>query len=152
MHIISAVWNNNFVAKISEDALTATSLAYPVQMLMIAVSVGTGVGVNALLSQTLGKRDFEKVSKVAQNGLFAALVGSLIFIVLGLTIVPAFIGAYTDDAQILANGISYLRICMIFSPGIFLATTGERCLQATGKTWLSMIAQTIGAVCSDKSQ
>jgi putative MATE family efflux protein len=137
-----------FVAKISENALTATSLAYPIQMLMIAVSVGTGVGVNALLSQTLGKRDFEKVSKVAQNGLFAAIAGSLVFIVLGLIIVPAFIGAYTDDAQILADGISYLRICMIFSSGIFLATTGERCLQATGKTWLSMIAQTIGAVCN----
>lgn len=137
-----------FVARISEDALTATSLAYPVQMLMIAVSVGTGVGINALLSQTLGRGDLSKVSKTAANGLFAAVCGSVIFIVLGITAVPAFLGAYTDDAGILRDGISYLRICMIFSTGIFIATTGERCLQATGKTWLSMIAQSVGAVCN----
>lgn len=137
-----------FVARISEDALTATSLAYPVQMLMIAVSVGTGVGINALLSQTLGKKDFEKVSKVAMNGLFAAICGSLVFVVLGFLAVPAFLGAYTEDAGILKDGTAYLRICMICSTGIFLATTGERCLQATGKTWLSMFAQSVGAVCN----
>lgn len=137
-----------FVSRISEDALTATSLAYPVQMLMIAVSVGTGVGINALLSQTLGKRDLDKVSRVAMNGLFAAVCGSLLFVILGCFAVPAFIGAYTDDPWILENGVSYLRICMIFSTGIFIATTGERCLQATGKTWLSMIAQSIGAICN----
>lgn len=137
-----------FVARISEDALTATSLAYPVQMLMIAVSVGTGVGINALLSQTLGKRDFEKVSKVAMNGLFAAVSGSLVFVVLGFVAVPVFIGAYTENAEILKDGVAYLRICMIFCTGIFLATTGERCLQATGKTWLSMLAQSFGAVCN----
>lgn len=137
-----------FVARISEDALTATSLAYPVQMLMIAVSVGTGVGINALLSQTLGKKDFEKVSKVAMNGLFAAVCGSLVFVVLGFFAVPAFLGTYTEDAGILKDGTAYLRICMICSTGIFLATTGERCLQATGKTWLSMFAQSVGAVCN----
>lgn len=137
-----------FVAKISEDALTATSLAYPVQMLMIAVSVGTGVGINALLSQTLGRKDFEKVSRVAMNGLFAAVCGSLIFVVLGFFVVPVFLSAYTDNAEILRDGTSYLRICMIFSTGIFIAATGERCLQATGKTWLSMLAQSVGAVCN----
>lgn len=137
-----------FVAKISEDALTATSLAYPVQMLMIAVSVGTGVGINALLSQTLGKKDFEKVSNVAMNGLFAAVCGSLVFVILGFFAVPSFLSMYTDDAGILRDGISYLRICMIFSTGIFVAATGERCLQATGKTWLSMIAQSVGALCN----
>lgn len=137
-----------FVARISEDALTATSLAYPVQMLMIAVSVGTGVGINALLSQTLGRGDLSKVSKTAVNGLFAAVCGSVIFVILGILAVPAFLGAYTDDAGILRDGTSYLRICMIFSTGIFIATTGERCLQATGKTWLSMIAQSIGALCN----
>lgn len=137
-----------FVARINENALTSTSLAYPVQMLMIAVSVGTGVGINALLSQTLGKKDFDKVSRVAMNGLFAAFCGSLVFVILGFLAVPAFLGAYTDDPEILKNGISYLRICMIFCTGIFVAATGERCLQATGKTWLSMIAQSIGAICN----
>lgn len=137
-----------FVARISEDALAATSLAYPVQMLMIAVSVGTGVGLNALLSQTLGKKDLEKVSKVAINGLFAAFCASLLFVLLGFLAVPAFLRAYTDNEAILGDGISYLRICMIFSTGIFIAATGERCLQATGRTWLSMLAQSIGAVCN----
>lgn len=137
-----------FVAKISEDALTATSLAYPVQMLMIAVSVGTGVGINSLLSRTLGKGDYEKVSKVAMNGLFAAVCGSFIFVVPGFFAAPVFLSAYTDNAEILKDGTSYLRICMIFSTGIFIAATGERCLQATGRTWLSMFAQSVGAVCN----
>lgn len=137
-----------YVSKISEDALTATSLAYPVQMLMIAVSVGTGVGINALLSQTLGKKDHKKVSKIAWNGLFAAVCASLIFVFLGFFFVPSFIGLYTQDVQIFDDAVSYLRICMIFSTGIFVAATGERCLQATGKTWLSMAAQSAGALCN----
>ena len=137
-----------FVSRISENALTATSLAYPVQILMIAISVGTGVGLNALLSQTLGRGDTEKVTKTAQNGLFAAVCGSLIFVVLSFFVVRPFLSIYTQDPEILEDSVSYLRICMLFSTGIFIATTGERCLQATGKTWLSMTAQSIGAVCN----
>jgi putative MATE family efflux protein len=137
-----------FVAKISENALTATSLAYPVQMLMIAVSVGTGVGVNALLSKTLGQKNQEKVKQVAVNGLFSAIIGCLPFVILGIFAVKPFLSLYTSNEEILSGAQSYLKICMIFSLGIFIATTGERCLQSTGKTWLSMIAQTAGAVCN----
>ena len=137
-----------FVARISEQALNATSLAYPVQMLMIAVSVGTGVGINALLSQTLGRRERDKVANVAGNGLFSALCGSLAFVVLGLVAVRPFLRIFTSDPEVLTQGTAYLSICMIFCPGIFFAATGERLLQASGKTWLSMTAQTVGALCN----
>lgn len=136
-----------FVARISEQALNATSLAYPVQMLMIAVSVGTGVGINALLSQTLGRGERDKVANVAGNGLFSALCGSLAFVVLGLVAVRPFLRIFTSDPEVLTQGTAYLSICMIFCPGIFFAATGERLLQASGKTWLSMTAQTVGALC-----
>lgn len=137
-----------FVARISEQALNATSLAYPVQMLMIAVSVGTGVGINALLSQTLGRGERDKVANVAGNGLFSALCGSLAFVVLGLVAVRPFLRIFTSDPEVLTQGTAYLSICMIFCPGIFFAATGERLLQASGKTWLSMTAQTVGALCN----
>ncbi len=137
-----------FVARINEDALTATSLAYPVQMLMIAVSVGTGVGVNALLSRTLGQKDRSRVKLAAINGLFAAFVCCMPFVLLGLCAVKPFLSLYTADPAVFENAASYLKICMVFSMGIFIAATGERCLQASGKTWLSMIAQTAGALCN----
>lgn len=135
-----------YVSRISENALTATSLAYPAQMLMIAVSVGTGVGVNSLLARTLGKKQYDQVNRSAANGLFLAAVCSLAFMALGATCVPAFLGLFTDDPEILGMGVQYLRICLIFSQGIFVATTGERLLQATGRTMLSMSAQILGAV------
>lgn len=135
-----------FVSHINEAALSATSLASPVQMLMVAVSVGTGVGVNSLLSRSLGANDKERASSVATNGLILAVLSCLVFAVFGLTMVPAFIGVFTEDEMILGYGITYLKICTIFSLGIFVATTAERLLQATGKTFLSMIAQVIGAV------
>jgi putative MATE family efflux protein len=137
-----------FVAKINENALTSTSLAYPIQMLIVAVSVGTGVGVNALLSKTLGQKDNKKVKQVANNGLFSAFIGCVPFVILGIFAVKPFLSLYTDNAEILSNATSYLKICTLFSLGIFIATTGERCLQSTGKTWLSMIAQTSGALCN----
>ncbi|MGM9522780.1 MAG: MATE family efflux transporter [Oscillospiraceae bacterium] len=137
-----------FVAKISEDALTATSLAYPVQILMIAIAVGTGVGTSTLLSRSLGQHDEKKVQRVAANGLFAAVCGFLPFLLLGIFAVRPFLSLYETTPEIFNDSASYLRICMIFSLGIFVATTGERCLQATGKTWLSMAAQTAGAVCN----
>lgn len=134
-----------YVSRISENALAATSLAYPVQMLMIAVSVGTGVGVNSFLARTLGKKQYDQVNHSATNGLFLAAACSLAFMTLGLTCAPAFLRLFTDDSGILEMGIQYLRICLIFSQGIFVATTGERLLQATGRTMLSMSAQILGA-------
>lgn len=135
-----------FVSRISEDALTATSLAYPAQMLMLAVAVGTGVGVNALLSRKLGQKNFEEANQVATEGLLLAVISSLVFMILGTAVSGMFIRAFTSDSQIAEMGVRYLRICLILCPGIFLATTGERLLQATGNTFLSMLAQMAGAV------
>ncbi|MCC8027940.1 MAG: MATE family efflux transporter [Clostridium sp.] len=135
-----------FVSRISEDALTATSLAYPAQMLMLAVAVGTGVGVNSLLSRKLGQKDFEAANQAATEGLVLALISSLVFMIGGTALCGSFIRAFTDNRRIADLGIRYLRICLVLCPGIFLATTGERLLQATGNTFWSMIAQLAGAV------
>lgn len=135
-----------FVSRISEDALTATSLAYPAQMLMLAVSVGTGVGVNAILSRRLGQRDQKAANDTATTGLVLATLSSLVFMLLGVVATRPFIALFTKDADILKLGCQYLRICLIGCMGIFYGTTGERLLQATGNTFLSMVAQTFGAV------
>lgn len=135
-----------FVSRISEAALTATSIAYPAQMLMLAVAVGSGVGVNSLLSRKLGQKDFFAVNKVASEGVILSVVSSIVFIALGAAGAGIFISGFTQSPEISSLGASYLRICMLFCPGIFLATTGERLLQATGNTFLSMAAQIAGAV------
>lgn len=135
-----------FVSRISEDALTATSLAYPAQMLMLAVAVGTGVGVNAILSRRLGQRNQQAVNAIATTGLFLAAVCSVIFMIIGAVATRPFIALFTQDEAVVELGCQYLRICLIGCMGIFFATTGERLLQATGNTFLSMIAQTFGAI------
>ena len=135
-----------FVARISTEALTATSLAYPMQLVMIAVSVGTGVGVNALLSRRLGQRDAKGASAAATNGLLLSLLCTVVFMGIGLTCLPAFFRVFTQDAVLAALGEEYLSICMLFCLGIFMATMGERLLQATGNTFASMLAQSFGAV------
>lgn len=135
-----------FVAKLSEEALSATSLASPVQTLMVAVSVGTGVGINSLLSRTLGAGRKEDASAIASNGLVLAILSCIVFMVFGLTLVTPFLRCFTNDEQLLSLGTTYLSICTIFSLGIFVATTAERLLQATGNTLLSMIAQVTGAI------
>lgn len=135
-----------FVSYISEDALTATSLAYPAQILMLAVSVGTGVGVNAILSRRLGQKDQQAANDIATTGLVLATLCSLVFVFLGIVASRAFIGLFAKDAAVLELGCQYLRICLIGCMGIFFGTTGERLLQATGNTFLSMVAQTFGAV------
>jgi putative MATE family efflux protein len=135
-----------YVARIGEKALTATALAFPAQLLIIAVSVGTGVGVNSLLSRRLGEQKHDEVSAGATSGLILSLLSSLLFTLLGLFATRRFISAFTTDPAIREMGVSYLRICLIFSQGVFLATMGERLLQATGNTFLSMLAQASGAV------
>ena len=147
--LVQALYNivdGIFVAKISENALTATSIAYPAQMLMLAVAVGTGVGINSLLSRRLGQKDYDGVNQVATTGLLLSVLSSLVFILFGIFGTRLFIGAFADNEEIAALGIQYLQICMIGCSGIFLATTGERLLQSTGNTFLSMIAQAFGAV------
>jgi len=135
-----------FVAKLSEDALNAVSLAFPVQNLMISVAVGTGVGINAQLSRSLGQGDRERANKTAMNGLFLALVSCLVFMVLGLTCSRLFYSVQTDISGIVDYGTDYLTICCGVSIGAFTAVTGERLLQATGRTLYAMIAQTVGAL------
>ncbi len=135
-----------FVAKISEGALTATSIAYSAQMLQIAVAVGTGVGLNALVSRYLGAKDYERANEAATTGLFLTLLSSAVFILWGIFGTGAFIRLFTSDPDITEKGITYLRICQLFSTGIFLGTFSQRLLQATGRTFLSMVAQMAGAV------
>ncbi len=140
------VVDSMFVARISENAVTAISLAYSAQMLMLAVAVGTGVGVNSLLSRSLGKRDFDKVNSVATNGLFLSVFWTIVCMLIGAFFAGSFIGSFTNDPEIYAMGKQYLTICMVGCVGIFIATTGERLLQSTGNTTLSMLAQVCGAV------
>lgn len=147
--LVTALYNvvdSIFVAKIGEKALTAVSLSFPIQNLMIAISTGTGVGINALLSMNLGRKDFRAVGKVASNGLFLAACSSLLFIIFGLFFTPVFFQGQTSDPEIIQYGCEYLKICSIMCFGLFLQITNDRILQATGKTIYTMFTQGTGAV------
>jgi putative MATE family efflux protein len=135
-----------FVAKINEHALTATSIAYSAQMLQIAVAVGTGVGVNALVSRSLGAKKFDRVDEAATTGLYLTLISSLVFVLWGVFGTEAFISLFTDEEAIIAYGTDYLKICQLFSSGLFIGTLTQRLLQATGRTFSSMMAQMAGAL------
>ena len=135
-----------YVAQISENALTATSLAFPAQMMMIAVSVGTGVGVNSLLARKLGEKRMDEANDTARNGLFLAAVSAAVFMVLGALFTRPFISAFTDVPEIIDMGTQYLSICLLVDVGVFFGIMGERLLQATGKSSLSMAAQLVGAI------
>ena len=147
--LVQALYNivdSIFVAQISENALTAVSLANPLQMLMIAIGAGTGVGVNALLSRSLGEKNHEKANAVARNGVFLAIASYVLFLVIGLVVVEPFFYAQTDDPEIIELGIQYLKIVCCFSFGIFMQFVYERILQATGRTMHTMITQLVGAL------
>ncbi|MDO4466076.1 MAG: MATE family efflux transporter [Bacillota bacterium] len=147
--LIQALYNivdSMFVAQINEDALTAVSLAFPMQNLMIAVATGTGVGINALLSRSLGQNRKDKASLAAENGLFLALLSSIAFIVIGLTCSKTFFSVQSDNARIVEYGHQYLLIIQGLCFGVFLQITFERILQATGRTIHTMITQGMGAI------
>lgn len=147
--LVQALYNvvdSIFVAQISENALTAVSLANPVQMLMIAIGAGTGVGVNALLSRSLGEKNHEKASEVAKNGIFLSFMSYLVFLFVGLFLVAPFFQSQTDDTEIVAYGIDYLSVICCCSIGIYAQFVYERILQSTGRTFQTMITQTLGAV------
>lgn len=136
-----------FVAKLSEDALTAVSLAFPVQVLCMAVGGGTGVGINAVLSKALGEKNQEEVNKAATNGIFLMFLSSIVFLLVGLFLVkPFYYMQGTKSPAITEYGIQYLTIVCCCSFGVFTQVTFERLLQSTGKTVLSMITQATGAV------
>ena len=147
--LVQALYNvvdSVFVSHVSESALTAVSLAFSLQNVMIAVGVGTGVGVNALLSKSLGEKNQERANKTAQNGIFLAFCSFAVFFLIGLTCMRPYFYAQTSDVEIAEQGIRYLRVCSLFSLGLFLQTMSEKLLAATGRTHLSMISQLIGAV------
>lgn len=154
--LVQALYNvvdSIFVSQISEDALTAVSLAFPIQSLLIALGAGTGVGVNALLSKALGEKKFDKANKSAGNGVFLACVSYLIFLIVGLTVVEPFYKMQTSslaDAEqalrITQYGKEYLTVCCVMSFGVFFQVTFERLLQATGKTFYTMLTQGAGAI------
>ena len=147
--LVQALYNivdSMFIARVSEDALAAVSLCYPVQMVMVAVACGTGVGINALLSRYLGEKKQEKASRVAMHGLFCALCNWIVFALIGIFFSKSFLQLFSDDAQIIAMGIEYMQICTIFSFGVFIQITYERIMQSTGNTVYNMIIQGIGAI------
>ncbi len=147
--LVQALYNvvdSIFVAKIEEDALTAVTLAFPMQSLMIAVGTGTGVGVNALLSKALGEKDFKRASKAANNGLFLTLASFILFLMIGLFIAGPFISSQTSSSVISRYGTDYLRIVCCLSFGLFFQVMFERLLQSTGRTVQSMISQGTGAI------
>ena len=147
--LVQALYNvvdSVFVSWVSEEALTAVSLAFSLQNMMIAVGVGTGVGVNAMLSKSLGEKNQRRANATAENGIFLSACSFLVFLVIGLTCIKPYFYAQTSDDAIALQGIRYLSVCCIFSLGLFTQTMGEKLLAATGRTQLSMISQLVGAV------
>lgn len=149
--LVQALYNivdSVFVAQISEDALTAVSMAFPMQTLMMASATGVGVGLNAMLSRSLGQKDYKLANKSAVNGIFLGLIAFLIFMVIGIFGVKPFYVAQTKDANapITQYGMEYLQCVMIFSLGVYAQVLFERLLISTGKTIYSMFTQLIGAV------
>lgn len=147
--LVQALYNivdSIFVSRIDENALTAVSMAFPIQSLMIAIGVGTGVGVNALLSRSLGEKDFEKADKTAVNGIFLSAVSYLVFLIVGIFVTTPFYLSQTNDTQIIDYGKQYLTIICCTSFGMYTQFIFERLLQSTGRTFHTMITQGTGAV------
>ena len=140
------VVDSMFVARVSENALTALSMAFPIQNLMIAVSTGLGVGLNAVLSRALGAKDEKGVNRAATNGIMLLFICGLVFMLGGATIVRPYFEMQTDIAEIVESGVDYTTIVMLGSMGIFMQILFERLLQSTGRTLLTMVSQGVGAI------
>ncbi|MBS6367536.1 MAG: MATE family efflux transporter [Clostridiales bacterium] len=147
--LVQALYNivdSIFVSMICEEALTAVSLAFPIQALLIAFGTGTGVGVNAILSRSLGCKDKAQAERAAHNGIFLALVSYVVFLLVGIFLSRPFFAAQTDDPLIIQYGVDYLSIVCIFSFGIYAQLIFERVLQACGYTLYTMFTQGVGAI------
>ena len=147
--LIQACYNivdSMFVARYSQEALAAVSLAFPIQMLIIAVSVGTAVGVNSLLSRRLGEGRMEEVNKAAQHGILLALISAAVFAVFGLSAARAFANLFTTSADIASQAALYIGIVTVFCFGVFVQIVMERIMQATGNAVYNMVMQGIGAL------
>ena len=135
-----------FVAQLSEDALTATSLAFPVHILMIAVGVGTSVGVNSLLSRSIGAKNDEITNKTAATGVVLACISTVVFALFGIFCTGLFVSAFTQDEQIALYSRQYMLVCTVLCAGSFISTMYQRFLQAAGDAFGSMISLLVGAV------
>lgn len=147
--LVQALYNivdSIFVSEISEDALTAVSLAFPLQTLMLAFGLGSCVGINTLISRSLGAKDQRTADQAANTGIFLSICNYLFFAIVGTLILRPFFAAQTDSPEIIEMGVSYTRICLLGSFGLFAQLCFEKLLQSTAKTTLSMITQIVGAV------
>lgn len=147
--LVQALYNivdSIFVSKVCEDALTAVSLAFPMQSLMIAVGAGTGVGVNAMLSKSLGEHNEDNVKKAATNGIFLSAISAVVFAIIGNVLAKVFYLGQTDSEIIIGYGVDYLSVICTCSFGMFGQFIFERLLQSTGKTVYTMITQSVGAI------
>ena len=147
--LVQALYNvvdSIFVAQIDEAALTAVTLAFPLQNFMIALGSGTGVGMNALLSRSLGEKNFDRADQAANTTLLLTFLNYALFLIIGIFGVEPFIRTQTNDPQIIAYAVTYLRIICLVSIGVFCQMTFERMLQSTGRTIYSMVSQMTGAV------
>ena len=147
--LVQALYNivdSMFVSHYSQDALTAVTLAFPLQNLLIAVSVGTSIGVNSLLSRKLGARDIEGARMASGNGLTLSVISWVFFAIIGLFFSKPFISFFSDDPTLIAMGTQYIAVCLFFSLAIFIDITCERILQGTGDTFHPMIIQSTGAI------
>ena len=147
--LVQALYNivdSMFVARLSQDALAAVSLCYPVQTIMIAIACGTGVGFNTLLSRCLGEKNAQKANQVVLHGLMIALVNWMIFVVLGLLLARPFLMLFSGQENVIDMGVIYMQICTTLSFGVFIQITYERILQASGQPVYNMIMQGVGAL------
>ena len=147
--LVQALYNvvdSIYVARLSEESLTAVTMAFPLQNLMIALGAGTGVGMNALLSRSLGEKRFDRSDAAANTGLLLTILNFILFVLIGLFVGRPFISTQTQNARLIQDGTIYLRIVCCLSLGLFFQMTFERLLQSTGMTFYSMISQAAGAV------
>ena len=135
-----------YIGKINEEAFTAISIAFPIQNIMIGIAVGTGVGMNSLISRYLGEKNYEKSNRTAETGLSLAIIYGIILLILSRFLPRPFLSAQTTNENIIAYGIEYLQIVMGFSMGVFIQIFLERTLQSTGRSIFTMLTQLIGAV------
>ena len=147
--LVQALYNvvdSVYVSQVSESAVTALSLAFPIQNLLVGFGVGIGVGVNSLLSKSLGEKNQEGANRAAGNGMVLAVAAMLLFVIFGLVGARPYFEMQSQNAETVEGGIAYTRICCVFSVGCFVSILGERLLQATGRTVYTMITQSTGAI------
>ena len=147
--LIQSLYNivdSMFVAKIGEDALTAVSLAFPVQTLIVACSVGIGVGVNSYISRSLGREDQQGADSAVAHGLLMAAFVSVLFVLAGQFLLEPFFRMFSSDPLILSEAIAYTQICLTFCAGCFIHICIEKVFQSTGSMIFPMLLQALGAI------